>query len=162
MTNVDTFDVIRIGAGTLSKSTILGSSSYLITNFPVQSDNLSYPYWQAYIDQGMSNGNIIQALSGAGGLYGKLSFNLTLLKMTPDMLDYWFVNIMASQYVAPVTIYGYHQRYKFIAVNCYMTFDPINNGTQQTNTEWVNVSFPCNRGTIVGNAYSNAYSEAYS
>lgn len=162
MTDIETFDIIRVGAGTLSTSTILGSSDYLITNFPVQSDNIAYPYWQAYIDGGMNNGQIIQALSGAGGLYGKLSFTLTLLKATPDMLQYWFENVMNSQYIAPVTVYGFHQRYKFITVNCYMTFDPVNNAEQQTNTKWVNFNLPCNRGVITGNAYDSGYDEGYS
>jgi hypothetical protein len=164
MTDIDTSSTIRIAAGFVSPATILGSSSYLVSEFPIQSDNTNYPYWEAIVDGGIRDGSIVRSLSGSGGLYGKYSGTLTLSRFTPDMQAYWFTTIMQNKYVAPVTIYFYHPRYKFMTLNCYLSwFENIaDNGTQQTNVDWTNVTMTWDRGVALGNAYSSAYSEAYS
>lgn len=161
-THYETADLIRIATGHITKSAILSSSDYLVSNFTTQSDSKS-PYWLAYIDGAMSNGTIVQSISGNGGLYGKYSGTITLAVFSPDMLQYFFDTVMNGQYIAPVTLYCFHPRYKEVAIQCYLKwFDNIaNNGTQQTDTDYTNVVMTWNRGVITGNAYTSAYSSAY-
>ena len=162
MTDIDTSGNIRVAAGHIAQSTILGSSSYLLENLPIQSDSV-YPHWQGWIEGNVSDGVIEVALSGAGGLYGKLSGTLTLSVLTPDMQDYWFTNIMQGKYRAPVTLYFHHPRYKFITVNCYMEWfaSIAQAGTQQTNTILTNVPITWDRGVILGNAHTSGFSRGF-
>lgn len=162
-THYETSDDIRIANGHISKSALLSDSSYKVANFPIQSDS-KYPYWLAYVDGGVNNGVIEQSLAGDGGLYGKLSGTLTFALFSPDMQGYFFSTVMGNSYLSAVSIYFFHPRYKFIAVNCYLRwFENIaQSGNQQTDTDYTNVVMQWNRGVIVGNAYSSAYSEAYS
>lgn len=159
----ETYDILRIANGWVSASTILGSSDYLITNFPIQSDS-KFPNWLVYMDGGITNGTIQQSLSGAGGLQGKYSGTLTLALFTPDMQQYWFDTVMGGKYISKVTLYAFHQRQKEVTINCYLRwFENItDNGTQSTDTDFTNVTMTWNRGVFVGNAYSPAYSEGYS
>lgn len=158
----ETSELIRIANGHISKSAILSNSDYLISNFTIQSDSKT-PHWLAYIDGTINNGTIVQSISGNGGLYGKYSGSLTIALFTPDMQEYFFDTVMGNKYISPITLYAFHPRYKEVAIQCYLRwFENIaSNGTQQTDTDYTNVSMVWNRGVIVGNAYSSAYSSAY-
>lgn len=162
MTQYETSDLIRIAPGHIGQTTLLSNADYLLTNFDIL-DDMKYPYWLGHVDGAMRDGVIIQSLSGFGRLYGKLSGTLTLALFTPDMQQYWFVNVMQSRHIAPVTLYLFHPRLKETTINCYLRwFENIaDGGTQQTDTDFTNVTLNWNRGTITGGAYSSAYSEAY-
>ena len=162
MTQYETSDLLRIANGHISQTVILSDSSYLVNNFTQQSDGV-YPHWQAHIDGGMRDGSIIQSLGGSGGLYGSLSGTITLSLFTPDMLQYFFTTVMGSLYVAPVTLYAFHPRYKEVAIQCYLSWfeNVVQAGTQQTDTKETNITMIWNRGVITGNAYSSAYSSGY-
>lgn len=163
MTQIETSDLIRIAPNFVSASTILGSDSYLISEFPIQSDSV-YPHWQAYVDGGITDGDVIQSLAGDGGLYGTYSGTLTLSLFTPDMQSYWFTNVMQSKYIAPVTLYVFHPRYKEMTITCYLTWfgNIANGGTQQTDTNFINVAMNWNRGVAVGGEFSSAFDEGFS
>ncbi len=159
----ETSDLLRLTAGHVSQSTILADSTALIDNFTLQSD-APEPNWKGFIDGGMRDGTIIQSLGGRGGLFGELSGTLTFALLTPDMLDFLFINVFNSIYFAPVTINAFHPRFKQVTIQCYMEFfeNVVASGTQQTDTWNTNVSVrEWNRGTIVGNAYSSGYSSGY-
>lgn len=163
MTQYETSDLLRLANGHITQSAILSSSDYLIDNFPVQSDSVAIG-WKAYIDGGMRDGTIIQSLGGSGGLYGSLSGTITFAVLTPDILTYLFNTVMGGLYVAPVTLYAFHPRYKQVAIQCYLRWEEniVSAGTQMTDTQQATTTLEWNRGVIVGNAYSSAYSEGYS
>ena len=163
MTQYETSDLLRLANGHITQAAILSSSAYLVDNFTVQSDG-GVINWKAYIDGGMRDGSIIQSLGGSGGLYGSLSGTITFAMFTPDMLEYLFTTVMGGLYVAPVTIYGFHPRYKEVAIQCYLRWSEniVESGTQMTDTRQVTTTLQWNRGAIVGNAYSSAYSKGYS
>ncbi len=70
--------VIRLAVGFISEGTIIGSSSYLITNFAVQADQLNWPWLEPeYIPMHRfrSNENLDQSLSDDGYFESYLRFN---------------------------------------------------------------------------------------
>jgi hypothetical protein len=158
----ETSDLLRLKAGHVDTSNIMADSTALINNFTLQSDQPYYK-WVGFIDGGMRNGSVIQSLGGRGALYGKLSGTITFNMLTPDMLDYLFTNIMLGNYISAVTIRAFHPRYKQVTIQCYLSWfeNPVEQGTQQTNTWTTNITMTWNRGIIIGNAYSSGYSGGY-
>lgn len=163
----DYIDITRLGAGTLSAQTILNTSSYLVTEFPLFADSHPSVGWKAFVDGGLNTGTTIQSLQGIGGLYGKISFQLTFAYMSTLQAEYLFTTILDSRHINAVTVVARHQLYGNVVINCYMTMPPdfAQSSTQQTDfPSWSNMSFPCNRGVIAPNSneYSYEYSTEYS
>jgi hypothetical protein len=155
--------ITRLASGTLSASTILNGSQYLVSNFTLPSDANQAVGWVAFMDGGLNEGTLVQSLQGIGGLYGKLSGVLTFGSLSPLMLDYIYTTILQSRQINAVTLVVKHQRYGGVVINGYLQM-PVNlsqAGTQATDTLWVNVGLPFNRGVITGNEYSYEYSSDY-
>lgn len=159
----DTSAIIRLAAGTLSASTILGSSSYLISNFPIYSDSLQRE-WLAYMEGGINDGVVIEALDGSGGLFGNSSGTLSFAWLSPAMLNYLFVTIFESKYINSVTMVVYHPRYGTTVVNCKLHYPRnIADIAEQSSEEiWTNASFTWKNGTITGNGFDSGFSTGFS
>ena len=71
--------------------------------------------------------------------------------------------VLNSINVSPVTINAFHPRYKQVTIQCFLRWfeNPIEQGTQQTDTWNTNETMTWNRGVIVGNSYSSGYSSGY-
>ena len=97
MTDYDT--ITRLGAGTLSAQTILADSSYLVSNFTLFDDRQKTVGWVAFVDNALSEGQLVQSLGGIGGLVGKLSGTLTFASISPKMLQYIYENVLQSRHI---------------------------------------------------------------
>lgn len=99
-------NLIRLAAGQVSVFTLLNTDSYLVTNFPRQSDMPSSVSWSA----SQPNKMLMQeerASLGIGGanFYGGYFGELALFIQTPLMRSYIFETIMGGKPRARVTVY---------------------------------------------------------
>jgi len=102
-------DSIRLAAGTVSAATLLGSSSYLVINFPRQTDMSASVDWRSSQPEfGVSQEYVAGLEVGSGKFYGGVSGILEFYYMTEDMRQYIHATIMNNSPIAPVTVYLHH------------------------------------------------------
>lgn len=102
-------DLIRLGTGTIAAATLEGTSSYLVTNFPIQADMGSGDTWIAQQPNPPLLQNLIPSLEvGSGGYYGKFASQIEFSILTEDMRQYLHNTIMGGNPIAKVTAYLEH------------------------------------------------------
>jgi hypothetical protein len=162
---------VRLGVGTLSQVTILNSDSYLVSNFAVQADmnTLSIGWsgieWKAITEGTIDDGTVEIALDRAGKYYGGAKGAIKFFLLTPNMLDYLWVNIFEEKPRNNVTLYVMHQQKGATVYNCSLQWAFAGDVSAEVRSEqfFSNVIFKFDNGTIAeyGRAYSNAYSSAF-
>ena len=152
----------RLATGTISESTILGSTSYLVSNFTRQNDMPIAFEWIAWGNL-VSDGIIEVSLSGEGGLDGQATGQLTFAYMTTQMLQYIFSQIMNSQYRKAVTLHVMHARLGMRTYNCYLEFKTgeDNFNTRQSAGLATNVVFNWDHGVQLGGGFSDGFSDGF-
>ena len=100
---------IRLAAGDITAYNLLNTSSYLVTNFPRQTDMDAVDQWLAVQPNPPLLQTFVQSLEvGSGGYYGKFATQIEFTFMTEDMRQYIYSTIMSSKPVAKVTAYLEH------------------------------------------------------
>lgn len=102
-------DLIRLAAGTIAAATLTSTSSYLVTNFPRQTDMPVSVYWSTSQPEIGVQQQVRNSLEvGSGGYYGKVSGIIEFFILTEDMRQYLYTTIMGSSPIAAVTAYLHH------------------------------------------------------
>lgn len=101
-------DLIRIAAGQVAAYDLLNTSSYLVSNFPRQSDMTSAQYWSASQPNKMLSRETRSSLGvGGGNYYGGYNGEIAFFMLTEDMRSYIHETIMSSKPYARVTLAAY-------------------------------------------------------
>lgn len=99
-------DSIRLAAGQVTAYDLLNTSSYLVTNFPRQTDMPASVRWTASQPNKMLQQETRASLGRSGGnYYGSYSGELSFFIFTEDMRQYIHETIMSSKPYATVTVY---------------------------------------------------------
>lgn len=102
-------DLIRLASGIVTAHTLLNTSSYLVTNFPRQTDMTASVSWTAtQPENGVQQQVRTGAEIGSGGYYGKVSGVIEFFILTEDMRQYLHNTIMGGKPIASVTAYLHH------------------------------------------------------
>lgn len=159
---VDHLSNVRLAAGTLSQSTLEGSSGYLVNNFATQSDMWTAIQWEA-VPVGEVLQTVIPALDGTGNFYGNATGALEFFILTEDMLNYLWANIMEYKPRNAVSLRTYHSQAGWVSYNAILVWPFIDSGggyIQQHLDVHSNVVFQWERGTVA--SYGGAFSAAFS
>lgn len=156
-------DDTRLGAGTLSATTILGSTTYLIKNFTRVNDMTETAlFWKA-VGENLNDGQVVTSIDGSGGLSGFSSGTIKFPHLTPQMAFYLFNTILSSKYTNDVTISVFHPVYGQSEYNCKMVFPSAlgSIGEQQNASIYTNVEFRWFRGTLLGNSWDDSFDGSF-
>lgn len=95
----------RFASGHVSYATITGSSSYLLSNFPRQTDQPRELPWCIASYTGVEDAAFFTGLlSGGTGGNGLPQVQIALGGMTPDMVDYWHTTFLGALQSANFTM----------------------------------------------------------
>lgn len=136
--------VYLLGAGTLSQNTLQNSSTYVVTSFPTQSDQLIYNGfgWQMTLENVVKEGARVRALNQSVGVFGLDSGALVFKVLTRGMLNYLWQNIFNASYSAAVTFQVPHQRDGWLVYNATLEWCNLPQDAELGRPYVANVKFP--------------------
>lgn len=156
-------DTTRLASGTLSTSTILGSSSYLVSNFARTNDMIvNGIQWDA-IGENITDGQVITSIDGSSGLSGYSSGVIRLAMLTPQMGLYLLNTILQGKYTNDVTISVFHPIFGQTEYNCKLRFPALMSsvGEQANASIYYNVRLEWFRGTALGSSWGNSFDDSW-
>lgn len=156
-------DITRLASGTLSISTLLGSSSYLVDNFTPTTDMLNTPIqWQAILEDITDPENVI-AIDGSSGIHGYSNGVIRFAVLTSQMANVLLTTVLGGKYTNDVTLAGYHPTFETAYYNCKLTF-PSNleqAGEKLSAGVYANVRMDWFRGSILGNSWDLSFDSSF-
>lgn len=97
----------RMASSTRSVAEIEASASFLIENFPIQSDQVAGHEWRSPVDgsdQVASVGELVTSMDGHQFGYGGAELTWVLPALSPQMVNYIWTTIFQSKYSNAITI----------------------------------------------------------
>lgn len=156
---------IRLAAGTITATAIRASSGYLVSNFPLQTDQTEAMEWRATTNAPIVDGILEESLESTAQFYGGASGEIKFQLLTPNMVDYLWSSIFAQQPMADVTLEVAHQRRGRTVYNCKLRWAWLDSfsGDWRSEEFFTNVIFRWDHGEVAssGSAFSSAFSLAY-
>lgn len=111
-----TYAVERIATGDVTAYALLNTSSYLLSNWAIQTDQ-TYIEWSATMPEYGMRAPFVGGLErGSGILYGNYSGIIEFFLLTELMQQYITANILNSKPVEIVTIYAYDDFSRELAI----------------------------------------------